>query len=337
MRFKDAAYEILKKTGKPLHYNEITELARIAGLLETEGSTPEATMGSRLYTDTLDADSRFRRGDKPGTFALKMAVPIGIQSQIENIKEKVRKDLRKHLLKMQDTKFEELIRLLLEEMMFEETETTPYSNDKGVDVRGVLRTNKLSTVKVAIQAKRWTGNVPSRVVRDLRGSLKVGEQGLVITPSDFTSEAKSESQAASKTPITLINGELLVDLLIQYQMGVKQEQYIVPAIDPEYWTEILGVTLDEHDTEPVNVVTKLPEKNLNITFPVAIQGKHHDQVCSAELLDINGKIRLNGIMYERPTTAAKVIVTDWKQVNGWDFWRYLNSGTGQWEKIGKLR
>ena len=52
------------------------------------------------------------------------------------------------------------------------------------------------------------------MVRDLRGSLKVAdsEQGLVITPSDFTAEAKAEAQSAGKTPITLINGEDLVNL-----------------------------------------------------------------------------------------------------------------------------
>ena len=155
--------------------------------------------------------------------------------------------MRKHLLKMHPQRFEELIRSLLEEMGFDEAETTSYSNDKGVDVRGVLRTNPLSTVKVAIQAKRWTANVGAGVVRDLRGSLRVAdaEQGLIITPSDFTPEAKNESMAEGKTPIALINGMQLVDLLVQYQVGVKQEGYTVPSIDSEYWSEVLGVSLDE--------------------------------------------------------------------------------------------
>ena len=155
--------------------------------------------------------------------------------------------MRKHLLKMHPQRFEELIRSLLEEMGFDEAETTSYSNDKGVDVRGVLRTNPLSTVKVAIQAKRWTGNVGAGVVRDLRGSLRVAdaEQGLIITPSDFTPEARNESTAEGKTPIALINGMQLVDLLVQYQVGVKQEGYTVPSIDSEYWSEVLGVSLDE--------------------------------------------------------------------------------------------
>ncbi len=71
MQFKDAAYEVLKSEGKPLHYNRITDLAISAGILDTSGQTPHASMGALLYTDTLKPDSRFRRGDEKGTFTLK--------------------------------------------------------------------------------------------------------------------------------------------------------------------------------------------------------------------------------------------------------------------------
>lgn len=339
MRFKDAAYEILKQEGKPLHYTEITDKALIASMLDTSGQTPHASMGALLYTDTLNSDSRFRRGDERGTFALKMALPEGIHAQIENIKARVRADLRNHLYQMPPQKFEELIRQLLVGMGFEETQTTPFSNDKGVDVRGVLRANSLSTVKIAIQAKRWTNNVGSAVVRDLRGSLKVAdsEQGLVITPSDFTAEAKMEAQASGKTPIALINGEGLVELLIQHQVGITQQQYIVPSIDRDFWSEVLGVSFDDADeqAQKKNISGKSDlEKS---TFPLAIQGRYQGQVFQAQLLAESGLVCLDGRDFLTPTAAAKVIVTGWKEVNGWDFWRYLDIATGEWKKIGTLR
>jgi len=43
MQFKDAAYEILKAAGEPLHYSEITDRALKAGILTTSGQTPHAT------------------------------------------------------------------------------------------------------------------------------------------------------------------------------------------------------------------------------------------------------------------------------------------------------
>ena len=64
MQFKDAAYEILKDAGKPLHYNEITDIALHRRILETSGKTPHATMGALLYTDTSMTIHAFREKEK---------------------------------------------------------------------------------------------------------------------------------------------------------------------------------------------------------------------------------------------------------------------------------
>lgn len=334
MQFKDAAYEILKKESKPLHYHEITNKAIAAGLLESVGKTPHATMGALLYTDTLNANSRFRRGDQKGTFALKTTGPTGIDQQIEAIQKKVRQDLRKHLLNMPPQKFEELIRSLLEEMGFEETETTQYVNDKGIDVRGILKTNQLTSMKVVIQAKRWKNNVGSEIVRNLRGSLRMvdGEQGIIVTPSDFTPDAKTEAQSEGKMPITLINGNQLIELLFQYQVGVKQEERIIHSIDTEYWTEVLGISLDETPTVEAKKV-----KKPKVKYPLAIEAHHRGKIYAGALLDEKGMVRYGEQEYSTPSGAAKSIATDWKEVNGWKFWKYEDPESGKWEYISKLR
>lgn len=335
MQFKDAAYEVLKKEGKPLHYREIASRAIETGILEPEGKTPGSTMGALLYTDTLKADSRFTRGEVKGTFYLKSSSSGSIQGQITKVQSEFKKELRNLLINLHPQKFEELIRLLLEEMGFEETERTPYGNDKGIDVRGILRTNALSEVKVAIQAKRWTNNIGSGVVRDLRGSLKVAdsEQGLIITPSGFSSGAREEARSPWKTTISLIDGDQLVDLLIQYNVGVKNLEYIIPTIDSDYWTEVLGVTPETGKVEKPKKEPS-PEKN---KLPIQIQASHKGVQYHADLLTLDGLIRFNGTDYLTPTSAAKVIVTDWKSVNGWDFWKYEDDRTGKLEKIGKLK
>src|SRR5690606_19491161 len=48
MTFTDAAREVLKQSGRPLHYKEITELAIEKNLLSHVGKSPEVTMGARL-------------------------------------------------------------------------------------------------------------------------------------------------------------------------------------------------------------------------------------------------------------------------------------------------
>lgn len=72
MTFTEAAVEVLRTAGKPLHYKEITEIAIERNLLSHVGKTPETTMSSRLAT-MVKKD----RGDapilkvKPGVFALR--------------------------------------------------------------------------------------------------------------------------------------------------------------------------------------------------------------------------------------------------------------------------
>jgi hypothetical protein len=72
MTFTEAAEQVLRLVGKPLHYKKITEIAIERNLLSHVGKTPEITMSSRLAT-MVKKD----RGDapivkvKPGVFGLR--------------------------------------------------------------------------------------------------------------------------------------------------------------------------------------------------------------------------------------------------------------------------
>lgn len=47
-----------------------------------------------------------------------------------------------------------------------------------------------------------------------------GEKGLLITTGRFTTEAKREASRDGATPIELIDGDKLCDLLKRYELGV---------------------------------------------------------------------------------------------------------------------
>jgi len=51
MNVQDAAIQVLKEAGKPLHAKEIAERIIEAGLWVAKGKTPGATISSRLYSD----------------------------------------------------------------------------------------------------------------------------------------------------------------------------------------------------------------------------------------------------------------------------------------------
>src|SRR6187401_3138795 len=72
MTFTEAAAEVLRMAGKPLHYKEITELAIEKNLLSHVGKSPEVTMGARLAALLKKEDkSNPIVRVKPGVFALR--------------------------------------------------------------------------------------------------------------------------------------------------------------------------------------------------------------------------------------------------------------------------
>lgn len=241
MTYLDAAYTILQAAGQPLRPDEITQRALSQKLISPQGLTPEATMASRLYIDTLQEDSRFVRAGK-GVFGLAQWRPEGIESQVDKINQATRERLHSLLLEMPPDRFEALIGELLIRMGFDENTVTvtKRSGDGGIDVTGVYRATGLTGVSAAVQAKRWKANVQAPTVTSLRGSLQVHQQGIIITTSDFSKGARTEALAPNKTHIGLLNGEELVGLLVRHKVGVRERSLPVLSLDEEYWGELIG-------------------------------------------------------------------------------------------------
>lgn len=71
MTFTEAAVEVLRRAGKPLHFKEIAELALKDNLLSHVGQDPEVTMGQRLAAMAKREEDRKVVAIAPdGTFAL---------------------------------------------------------------------------------------------------------------------------------------------------------------------------------------------------------------------------------------------------------------------------
>lgn len=156
--------------------------------------------------------------------------PLGGAIDRKNAEVKAR--LRERLAVMEPGRFEDLMGELLAALGFEDIEVTRYSSDGGIDVRGVLAMGGVTDIQTAIQVKRWTSNnVSPRVVRELRGALGPHEQGLIITLSSFTPDARAEAEAENRAPIGLVNGDRLLDLLMENEIGVNQRRVTIYELD----------------------------------------------------------------------------------------------------------
>jgi len=79
-------------------------------------------------------------------------------------------------------------------------------------------------MSVAFQCKRWEGKVPRPEIDKFRGAISGGhEQGIFFTTSDFTKGAKEVSIKKGAVPIILLNGESIVDLMIEKEFGVQRK------------------------------------------------------------------------------------------------------------------
>ena len=127
--------------------------------------------------------------------------------------------------------FEDLVKALLTAMGFDDVDRTDYVGDGGIDVRGTLVVGGAVRIRMAVQAKRWKGNVQAPVVQQVRGSLGAHEQGLIITTSDFSRGAKKEAERPDAAPVALISGEQLAALLAEHQIGARARSYELYTLD----------------------------------------------------------------------------------------------------------
>lgn len=231
LSYTDAAERILCENGgqEPLHYREIARRMLQLGLVETKAVTPAHTLNARVGDEIrrrheANHPQRFVRMGR-GLIGLADAEPEGVRKAIDKENRQVRVDLLNFLQSIDPIEFEHLVGELFSAMGAESVEVTRGSVDGGVDVRGTLLVGGAIRIKIAAQVKRWKESVGIRIVKELRGGLLPHETGLIVTTSNFTSAAKETAQAPGLTVITLIDGDALVDLMVEHEIWVSRQQH----------------------------------------------------------------------------------------------------------------
>jgi len=237
--FKKAAEAILKDSELPLTPKQILEKALEKELITSEGKTPEATMGAQIYTDIkTNKNTPFIKIEK-GKFTVKNTKNKALDffSSIDAHNANVKKQLLEKLLEMDPYQFESFVGELLDKIGYVNVETTKRSGDGGIDLKATLSLEGITNVDTVVQVKRWRNNVSGKTVTQLRGSAETGQRGLVIATSNFTKDAQKEAVAPNKIPISLINGDKLIKLLIKYSFGVERIDKNIYQLNSEYFNE----------------------------------------------------------------------------------------------------
>ena len=135
--------------------------------------------------------------------------------------------------------FERLCQRLLREAGFEQVTVTGRSGDGGIDGIGILELNAFVSFKVLFQCKRYAGSVGPSVIRDFRGAMMGrADKGLVLTTGSFSTDAKREAVRDGVPPIELVDGDKLVELFEQLELGLSPRTTY--DIDEVFFDEFRG-------------------------------------------------------------------------------------------------
>lgn len=189
------------------------------------------------------ADKRLKRGDFSVPFqnTIRSSLAVFAVSQNDEFFKAIgRKDLAVkpvvqtfdpyHLvigqvLQLDPKEFEILIMHLLTALGFEGSEVTGKTGDGGVDVKGELDVSGLAKIRLFVQAKRYKpgSKISASVVKQLRAAIPSGGQGAFITTSDYQAAAAAIAIEPGFPRIGLINGNQLVDLLVEHWDDIPEE------------------------------------------------------------------------------------------------------------------
>lgn len=172
----------------------------------------------------------------------KKATPLeNIDQSIKMISSRLSDELLDMILSKEPIFFEKLVLDLLDKMGYAYDEesiiSTDYCGDEGID--GIIKEDKFGFSNIYIQAKRWNRSAVGRPeIQKFLGAVagQGGTKGLFITTSTFTREAIDYAQKQLQVKLILVDGKMLTDLMIKYNLGVSVvKTYEIKQLDVDYF------------------------------------------------------------------------------------------------------
>lgn len=197
------------------------------GYVARSGVTYEITQDGLTYLERVGTLLQYS-GRDPVT-----EPQTAIRQYIKVQHQDVRNRMRETLANLDPYHVEFVVKRLLEAMDYQNVEVTSKGGDGGVDVVADIEVG-ITPVREVVQVKRRKHNIQRRTLDELRGSLHRFDatRGTIITTGGFSSGAKEAAFERGAAPITLIDGERLIDLLIENEIGVRKRTLQVVEFEP---------------------------------------------------------------------------------------------------------
>jgi restriction system protein len=159
-----------------------------------------------------------------------------VASAIRTHNEKQVELLREKLMALEPYAFEHFVKELLEAMDYEDVVVTKQSGDKGVDVAASFQFG-ITQIKEVVQVKRSEGTIGRRLIDELRGALPYhgALRGTIITLGKFARGVEQAAIFQGAAPITLIDGDRLLELVEKHEVGIQRKPAYLLEIDEAFF------------------------------------------------------------------------------------------------------
>lgn len=222
------------------------------GLVDRDGNRYSLSEAGRTYLKSL--------GEQVSPAAQKAIGPspseIDAASAIAAHNKGARDALVARLMALEPYAFEHFVKELLEAMDYENVQVTKQSGDKGVDVVANFQFG-ITEIKEVVQVKRSELTVRRPLIDQLRGALPYhgAIRGTLITLGRFAKGVEEAALFPGAAPITLIDGERLVELVERHEVGLRKK--------PAYLLEINEAFFAEKNLEEVADVSAMAASDEN--------------------------------------------------------------------------
>lgn len=229
--------EIVRKSLYTFHAQDPLSVVRVELRKHAYGiNFPSAS--KKKYFVYNETNGRFSPVHKESEISFNENTKLNHLSQVRILYNSYLKDFKSNILtqikKMDAYDFEKFCMQLLKVYGFINMDVTQRSRDGGIDGHGKLKVG-LAYMNVAFQCKRWDNKTISRKEIDaFRGAIQGEyEQGIFFTTSNFSKEAMRYSIKQGAVPVILIDGNMIVEFMIERQFGIEHEDLpiYVNAID----------------------------------------------------------------------------------------------------------
>ncbi|WNJ85240.1 restriction endonuclease [Pseudomonas canadensis] len=225
-KLTDAGIKYAQEQSAPLPPSEVERLAVSYMNVELKGA-PDAEPLDEQAPILLDATSATASPDDRLLQALR------------ELREATATDLLSNLLQVSPNRFEVIVLDVLHRLGYgasrNDLQRVGGSGDAGID--GIISLDKLGLEKVYVQAKRWQNTVGRPELQAFYGALagQKAKRGVFITTSGFTGHAIDF--ANSVEGIVLVDGNRLVNLMMDHEVGVTSRLLRLPALDRDYFDD----------------------------------------------------------------------------------------------------